>query len=281
MSDDFAPPSIPLAGVIGMPVAHSRSPLIHGFWLQRHGIRGHYVPLPVQPEHLAEALRALPRMGFVGVNITIPHKEAALTLADIVTDRAALIGAANTLIFRPDGKIHADNTDGYGFIANLRQNQPDWQPADGPAAVIGAGGAARAVVASLLDGGVPELRITNRTRIRSEQIRSEFGARVVVYDWAQAGNMLEGAATVVNATSLGMEGKQPLRVPLDALSDRALVTDLVYTPLMTDFLKRAAQRGCRVVDGLGMLLHQAVPGFERWFGPRPQVDEDTRKAALA
>lgn len=281
MSDDFAPPSIPLAGVIGMPVAHSRSPLIHGFWLQRHGIRGHYVPLPVQPEHLAEALRALPRMGFVGVNITIPHKEAALTLADIVTDRAALIGAANTLIFRPDGKIHADNTDGYGFIANLRQNQPDWQPADGPAAVIGAGGAARAVVASLLDGGVPELRITNRTRIRSEQIRSEFGARVVVYDWAQAGNMLEGAATVVNATSLGMEGKQPLRVPLDALSDQALVTDLVYTPLMTDFLKRAAQRGCRVVDGLGMLLHQAVPGFERWFGPRPQVDEDTRKAALA
>lgn len=264
-----------------MPVAHSRSPLIHGFWLQRYGIRGHYVPLPVQPEHLAEALRALPRMGFVGVNITIPHKEAALTLADIVTDRAALIGAANTLIFRPDGKIHADNTDGYGFIANLRQNQPDWQPADGPAAVIGAGGAARAVVASLLDGGVPELRITNRTRIRSEQIRSEFGARVVVYDWAQAGNMLEGAATVVNATSLGMEGKQPLRVPLDALSDRALVTDLVYTPLMTDFLKRAAQRGCRVVDGLGMLLHQAVPGFERWFGPRPQVDEDTRKAALA
>lgn len=281
MSDDFAPPSIPLAGVIGMPVAHSRSPLIHGFWLQRYGIRGHYVPLPVQPEHLAEALRALPRMGFVGVNITIPHKEAALTLADIVTDRAALIGAANTLIFCPDGKIHADNTDGYGFIANLRQNQPDWQPADGPAAVIGAGGAARAVVASLLDGGVPELRITNRTRIRSEQIRSEFGARVVVYDWAQAGNMLEGAATVVNATSLGMEGKQPLRVPLDALSDRALVTDLVYTPLMTDFLKRASQRGCRVVDGLGMLLHQAVPGFERWFGPRPQVDEDTRKAALA
>lgn len=281
MSNDFAPPSIPLAGVIGMPVAHSRSPLIHGFWLQRHGIRGHYVPLPVQPEHLAEALRALPRMGFVGVNITIPHKEAALTLADIVTDRAALIGAANTLIFRPDGKIHADNTDGYGFIANLRQNQPDWQPGDGPAAVIGAGGAARAVVASLLDGGVPELRITNRTRIRSEQIRSEFGARVVVYDWAQAGNMLEGAATVVNATSLGMEGKQPLRVPLDALSDRALVTDLVYTPLMTDFLTQAAQRGCRVVDGLGMLLHQAVPGFERWFGPRPQVDEDTRRAALA
>lgn len=281
MSDDFAPPSIPLAGVIGMPVAHSRSPLIHGFWLRRHGIRGHYVPLPVQPEHLAEALRALPRMGFVGVNITIPHKEAALTLADIVTDRAALIGAANTLIFRPDGKIHADNTDGYGFIANLRQHQPEWQPGDGPAAVIGAGGAARAVVASLLDGGAPELRITNRTRIRSEQIRSEFGARVVVYDWAQAGNMLEGAATVVNATSLGMEGKQPLRVPLDALSDQALVTDLVYTPLMTPFLEQAAQRGCRVVDGLGMLLHQAVPGFERWFGIRPQVDEETRKAALA
>ena len=147
--------------------------------------------------------------------------------------------------------------------------------------MIGAGGAARAVVASLLDGGVPELRITNRTKIRSEQIKSEFGARVVVYDWAQAGNMLEGARTVVNATAMGMDGKQPLRVPLDALSGDALVTDLVYTPLMTPFLVEAQARGCQVVDGLGMLLHQAAPGFERWFGKRPEVDEDTRQAALA
>lgn len=270
----------PLAGVIGMPVAHSRSPTLHGHWLSRYGIEGHYIPMPVMPEHLSEVLRALPRVGFVGLNVTIPHKEAVLTLADVVTDRAALIGAANTLIFRPDGKIHADNTDGYGFIANIRQNASDWEPNAGPAAIIGAGGAARAVVASLLDSGVAELRITNRTKIRAEQIRSEYGARIVVYDWAQAGNMLEGAATVVNATSLGMQGNQPLKIPFDALAPDCLVTDLVYTPLMTPFLEKAKERGCRVVDGLGMLLHQAAPGFERWFGQRPEIDEETRRVVL-
>lgn len=283
MTEDSPDGSIthtPLAGVIGMPVAHSRSPRLHAHWLARYGLAGHYVPMPVQPEHLAEVLRILPRAGFVGINVTIPHKEAVLTLADTVTDRAALIGAANTLIFRPDGKIHADNTDGYGFIANLRQNAPDWQPDAGPAAVIGAGGAARAVVASLLDSGVRELRIANRTRLRAEQIKAEFGARLVVYEWAQVGNMLEGAATVVNATSLGMQGKQPLRVPLDALSPQALVTDLVYTPLMTPLLSEAQARGCQVVDGLGMLLHQAAPGFERWFGQRPEIDEETRRVVL-
>ena len=284
MTDDTAQAQIrhaPLAGVIGMPIAHSRSPRLHGYWLERYGLAGHYVPIPVMPEHLAEVLRMMPRMGFVGANVTIPHKEAVLTLADTVTDRAALIGAANTLIFRPDGKIHADNTDGYGFIANLRQHAPDWVPAAGPAAVIGAGGAARAVVASLLDSGVTELRIANRTKLRAEQIKAEFGARVVVYDWAQLGNMLDGAATVVNATSLGMEGKQPLRIPLDALSPDALATDLVYTPLMTPFLTEAQARGCRVVDGLGMLLHQAAPGFERWFGHRPEVDDETRRLILS
>ncbi|MDO5657302.1 MAG: shikimate dehydrogenase [Paracoccus sp. (in: a-proteobacteria)] len=279
-SDIKPPHHAPLAGVIGWPIAHSRSPRLHGHWLKTYGIAGHYVPLAVQPEHLAASLRSLPRLGFVGANVTIPHKEAVLALADIVTDRAALIGAANTLIFRPDGTIHADNTDGYGFIANLEQNAPDWIPALGPAAVIGAGGAARAVVASLLEAGVTELRIANRTRIRADQIKAEFGARVVVYDWAQAGNMIEGAHTLVNSTSMGMEGQPPLRLPLDALSPETLVTDLVYTPLMTEFLAEAQARGCQVVDGLGMLLHQAVPGFERWFGRRPEVDAATRQAVL-
>lgn len=276
-----ARPDVPLAGVVGWPIAHSRSPRLHRHWLDRYGLPGHYVPLPVRPEDLAEVLRTLPRAGFVGLNVTLPHKEAALALADFVTDRAALIGAANTLIFRPDGGIHADNTDGYGFIANLQQHAPDWQPAAGPAALIGAGGAARAVVASLLEAGVPELRVANRTRIRAEQIKAEFGAKVVVYDWAQLGNMLEGAATVANATSLGMEGKAPLRLPLDALAPGTLVTDLVYTPLQTAFLQEAAARGARVVDGLGMLLHQGAPGFERWFGRRPEVDEAARAAVLA
>lgn len=276
-----APKHVPLAGVIGWPIAHSRSPRLHGHWLKRYGIAGYYIPIPVAPEHLAEVLRSMPRMGFVGANVTIPHKESVLALADVVTDRAALIGAANTLIFRPDGKIHADNTDGYGFIANIRQNAPGWMPDLGPAAVIGAGGAARAVVASLLESGVPELRIANRTRIRAEQIRAEFGAKVVVYDWAQAGNMLEGAITVVNATSMGMEGKPALRVPLDALAPGTLATDLVYTPLMTPFLVEAQARGCEIVDGLGMLLHQAAPGFERWFGQRPDIDDALRDAVLA
>lgn len=271
---------VPLAGVIGWPIAHSRSPLLHGHWLKRYGLPGEYIAMPVRPENLAEVLRILPKMGFVGVNLTIPHKEAVLQIADIVTDRAALIGAANTLIFHEDGKIHADNTDGYGFITNLQQSAPDWRADQGAAAVIGAGGAARAVVASLLESGVPELRIANRTRIRAEQIKAEFGAKVVVYDWAQVGNMLDGARTVVNATSMGMTGKSPLRVPLDALSPDALATDLVYTPLMTDFLTEAQAHGCQVVDGLGMLLHQGAPGFERWFGRRPEVDEALRQAVL-
>ncbi|MGL4308926.1 MAG: shikimate dehydrogenase [Paracoccaceae bacterium] len=271
---------IPLAGLIGSPVAHSRSPRLHGHWLSLHGIAGHYIPMDIAHADLREALHMLPRLGFVGVNVTIPHKETVLGLADLVTDRAALIGAANTLIFRKDGKIHADNTDGYGFTANLRQEAPDWQANAGPAAVFGAGGAARAVLASLLELGVPEVRISNRTRPRAEALKAEFGQRVTVVDWVQAGNMLEDALTVVNTTSLGMVGKPEFRVPLDALSSRAVVTDLVYTPLRTHFLEQAAEAGCVTVDGLGMLLHQAAPAFERWFGARPVVDEATRRAVL-
>ena len=272
--------SIPLAGVIGLPVAHSKSPRLHTHWLNRYGIAGHYVPMEVNHADLEDVLRTMPKMGFVGCNVTIPHKEAALAIADLVTDRAALIGAANTLIFRPDGKIYGDNTDGYGFVANLRQEVPDWDPASGPAAVFGAGGAARAVVAALIDIGVRELRIANRTRGRADNLRSEFGPKIHVYDWVRAGNMVEGAATVVNTTSLGMVGKPEFRVPLDGLRPGTVVTDLVYTPLRTGFLDAAADAGCTTVDGLGMLLHQATPAFERWFGQRPEVDEAVRHAVL-
>lgn len=275
-----SPRAIPLAGVVGAPIGHSRSPALHGHWLKRYGIAGHYVPLEVAQADLAEVVRILPRMGFVGLNVTIPHKESVLKLADIVSDRASLIGAANTLIYRKDGKLHADNTDGLGFLANLRQEAPHWHPGAGPAAVFGAGGAARAVVVALLEAGVPEIRIANRTRARSDSLRLEFGARLVVYEWVEAGNMLEDALTVVNTTALGMVGKPELRVPLDALSPRAVVNDLVYTPLRTRFLDEAAERGCTTVDGLGMLLHQAAPGFERWFGQRPEVDEAARRAVL-
>jgi shikimate dehydrogenase len=271
---------IPLAAVIGSPVAHSKSPQLHNHWLKVNGLPGFYVPMDVKTDDLETVLRSLPKMGFVGANITIPHKEKVLEIADQITDRATLIGAANTLIFLQDGKIHADNTDGYGFISNIRQNAPDWDPAAGPAAILGAGGAARAVVTSLLDAGVPEILISNRTRVRAEALRTDFGKRLQVIDWVQAGNMLEDATTVVNTTSLGMIGKPPLRVPLDGLQRGALVTDLVYAPLKTRFLAEAEDLGCQIVDGLGMLLHQAVPGFERWFGVRPEVDSATRAAAL-
>lgn len=273
-------PRIPLAGVIGSPIAHSRSPILHNYWLKRYGIKGHYIPMDIAQADLAEALRMLPKLGFVGLNVTIPHKESVIALADIVTDRAALIGAANTLIFRSDGKIHADNTDGSGFVANLRQNAPDWQPKSGPAMVFGAGGAARAVVAALIEVGVPEIRITNRTRARAEALRSDFGAKLTVVDWVQSAHCLDDVATVVNTTALGMVGKPEFNVSLAELNPAALVNDLVYTPIQTELLTHAAERGCQTVDGLGMLLHQAAPGFERWFGQRPEVDEDTRDTVM-
>ena len=271
---------IPLAGVIGSPIAHSKSPALHTHWLKSLGIAGHYIPMDVAHDDLEQVVRMLPKMGFVGVNVTVPYKEKVMELADLVTDRAALIGSANTLIFRKDGKIHADNTDSYGFIQNLRHKAPDWDPKAGPAAILGAGGAARAVIAALVEVGVPEILISNRTKGRAEQLQSDFGKRLRVVDWVQAGNMLEEAATVINTTSLGMVGKPPLRVPLDGFQKGALVTDLVYAPLMTHFLNEADKAGCVTVDGLGMLLHQAVPAFERWFGVRPQVTDETRAAVL-
>ncbi|MGB0496719.1 MAG: shikimate dehydrogenase [Rubricella sp.] len=270
----------PLAGVIGHPVGHSKSPVLHGHWLKRYAIAGHYVALPVEPGHFETVVKTLPLMGFRGVNVTLPHKQTAIEIADRVTDRAALIGAANTLTFR-DGRILADNTDGYGFIESIRQTAPDWDPRSGPALVLGAGGASRAVVSALLDAGVQELRIANRTRARAEALRENFGARVRVMDWAVLDRALDGAMTLVNTTSLGMEGQPPLTIDVTRLPDEALVTDIVYAPLETPVLRAAAAAGLRTVDGLGMLLHQAVPGFEQWFGQRPEVDDALRAAVLA
>ncbi len=272
---------IPLAGVIGHPVAHSRSPKLHGHWLKTYDLPGHYIPMDVAQADLENVLRTLPKAGFVGANVTVPHKEAALRLADHVSDRASVIGAANTLVFREDGAIHADNTDGYGFMENLRRGAPDWNAQDGPVVVFGAGGAARAVLQALGDAGVPEILLTNRTRTRADHLKEEFGQRITVIDWVQAGNVIEDAELVVNTTSLGMQGQPDLRVPLDGLQPGAVVTDLVYVPLKTRLLQTAEEAGCTAVDGLGMLLHQAVPGFERWFGLRPEVDAETRAATLA
>jgi shikimate dehydrogenase len=271
----------PRAAVIGNPISHSLSPKLHGFWLKRYGLDGSYTALEVTEDKLEETLYRLPKEGYVGANVTLPHKVNVLAFADQITDRATLIGAANTLTFKSDGRIYADNTDGYGFLSNLRQGAPDWDPKAGPAAVFGAGGAARAVVVALIDAGVPEIIISNRTRPKSEALRADFGARISVVDWVQADMMLEEARTVVNTTSLGMKGAADFKVSLDLLRKDAVVTDIVYNPLITPFLAAAEKRGCTIVDGLGMLLHQGVPGFERWFGQRPEVDEATRAAVLA
>lgn len=273
-----SPPA--LAGIVGFPIGHTKSPVLHGHWLKRYGISGYYVPISLAQPDFEKGLRALHALGFRGVNITIPHKVSAIALADTVTDRAALIGAANTLTFRADGSIRADNTDGYGFAQNIKQSCPDWQVAAGPALVLGAGGAARAVVSALLSEGAPEVRLANRTRARAEALKEHFGARVHPVDWNRASDAMESCATIVNTTSLGMVGQPELKVSLAAAPDSAVVVDIVYSPLETLLLAAAKARGLRHVDGLGMLLHQAVPGFEQWFGRRPEVDEDLRRAVL-
>lgn len=273
-------PAVPLAGVIGQNVGYSKSPRLHGYWLRKYGIRGHYIPMDVATADLPHVLNILPKMGFKGINVTIPHKEPVLDVADVISDRAALIGAANTLTFQSDGKLYADNTDGTGFSANLHQSAPNWNPESGPALVLGSGGAARAIVAALLQERVPEIIIANRTRARADALKAHFGATVRVVDWTQASRHMDGVATLVNTTSLGMVGKEDLKITLDELNKNSLVTDLVYSPLETPLLQAAKARGNIVVDGLGMLLHQAVPGFERWFGKRPEVDEDLREAML-
>lgn len=269
---------IPLAAVLGCPIGHSRSPRLHGTWLKTYDLAGHYVPLHVAPEDLATALRTLPKLGFVGANVTIPHKEAALALADTATPAAQRIGAANTLTFK-DGKIFADNTDGYGFVANLDQGFPNWRAQSGPALILGAGGAARAIVVALQDAGLRDIRITNRTAERADALAQEFGLQSV--DWAARADDLAQVALLVNTTSLGMAGQAPLDLDLSGLNPSAVVTDIVYTPLMTPLLLAAQARGNPVVDGLGMLLHQAAPGFARWFGHQPEVTDDLRAAVLA
>lgn len=272
---------IPLAGVIGDPIGHSKSPRLHGHWLSDYGLAGHYIPMQISAGDLPEALKTLPKLGFKGINVTIPHKELALSLANEVTDAAARIGAANTLTFREDGTFQADNTDGYGFIQNLISTAPSWQADTGPAAVLGAGGACRAIIVALLDAGCPEIRLSNRTKDRAEGLARQFGPKINVVDWGQEAALFSEVALAVNTTSLGMEGQPPFEFALDGLPNAALATDLIYTPLKTPFLQAASEKGCATVDGLGMLLHQAVPGFERWFGKRPEVTDALRDIVLA
>ncbi|MGE5517603.1 MAG: shikimate dehydrogenase [Bacteroidota bacterium] len=269
-----------LAGVIGWPVGHSRSPRLHGYWLKHLGIDGAYVPLAVKPEDFETVLRALPRMGFAGANVTVPHKERALALADHVEPLARRIGAVNTLVVRPDGSVEGRNTDAFGFLENLRHGAAHWQPEAGPAVVLGAGGAARAVCAALVDAGVPEIRLVNRSAARAEQVAADMGGRFTVLGWDGVNDALDGANLLVNTTTLGMTGQPRLEIDLTALPLHAVVNDIVYAPLMTELLVAAAARGNKVVDGLGMLLWQAVPGFEAWFGAKPEVTPALRDFVL-
>lgn len=272
---------IKLAGVMGWPISHSLSPRLHGYWLRDHDIDGAYVPLPVKPDNLEHALRALPSLGFRGVNLTVPHKESALPIMDTVTDIARRIGAVNTVFVTDDKKLLGTNTDASGFMENLRLTVPTWQSTSGGAVVLGAGGAARAVVAALVDANVPEIRLLNRTLEKANHLAKTIEGPINVIDWADRDSALKDATLLVNTTTLGMVNQPPLKISLEALSKTAVVYDLVYAPLETALLSEARRLGLQTVDGLGMLLHQAVPGFEGWFGVRPKVNAELRLTVLS
>jgi shikimate dehydrogenase len=269
-----------IAGVMGWPVAHSRSPRLHGYWLQEHSIDGAYVPLPVRPEQFAAALRALPMLGFAGVNVTVPHKEAALAAVDRSDPAARRIGAVNTIVVSADGTLNGCNSDGFGFLENVRATVPRWSPKAGPAVLLGAGGAARAIAVALLDNGAPEIRIINRTVERAERLCRDIGGLLRIVSWTERASALAEAALLVNTTTLGMTGQLALELALDRLPTAAVVNDIVYSPLETPLLAAAKARGNPVVDGLGMLLHQARPGFAAWFGVEPIVTPELRRFVL-
>ncbi|RWC94290.1 MAG: shikimate dehydrogenase [Mesorhizobium sp.] len=267
------------AFVTGHPIAHSRSPKIHGHWLARYGIDGSYQAIDVAPDDFAAFLNALRDNGFQGGNVTIPHKEAAFALVERRDEAAEAIGAVNTLWFE-DGKLWGGNTDAHGFAANLDDYAPGWA-ANGPAVVLGAGGASRAVIHALKERGVGDIRIVNRTLARAEELSHRFGAGVSAHRADAVGDLLADAGLLVNTTALGMHGNEGLSADPAGLPDHAIVTDIVYVPLETPLLAAARGRGLWMVDGLGMLLHQAVPGFERWFGTRPEVTAELRRMIIA
>ena len=270
-----------LAGVMGWPVAHSRSPVIHNHWLREHGIQGAYGHFAVEPARLGEALRGLSALGLAGCNLTIPHKVEAMPFMDEVHPLGQRIGAINCVVVQPDGRLHGFNHDGYGFIQSLLEAQPHWRADSGPSVVLGAGGASRAILVSLIDAGAREIRLLNRTRATAEALAEEFGPTLRVLDWAQRHDALDGASLLVQPTNQGMVGEPPLALTLDALPRSAVVADIIYTPLQTPLLAQAQARGNATVNGLGMLLHQARPAFASWFGVQPEVTPALTQAVLA
>ena len=270
-----------LAGVMGWPVAHTRSPAIHNHWIARHGLQGAYVQLPVHPDRLEAAIRGLPALGFAGCNITVPHKVSAMHFMDELHPVARRVAAINTVVVQPDGRLLGMNNDGAGYIQSLCDADPSWRGDAGPALVLGAGGAARAIVVALLDEGVPELRITNRTMERAQVLAEAFGDRVKVVPWSERHEAMAGVSLLVNTTTLGMHGQPPLDVALDALPLAAMVSDAIYIPMETPLLTQARLRGQRTVNGLGMLINQARPAFASWFGVMPDITPELRSAIQA
>lgn len=266
-----------LAGVMGWPVMHSRSPMMHGQWLKENNKLGAYLPLAIAPDGLEAALKALKPLGFAGVNLTIPHKQTAMQIVDEVDDAARKIGAISCVTVRPDGRLIGSNNDAAGFMRNLREAAPDWRASDGAAVVVGAGGGSRAVCYGLLQAGVQHIKLVNRSPQRAERVAQEFGAGVVAYPWAQRHALLSDCALLVNTTSQGMVGQGALDLSLDKLSAQAIVADIVYVPLQTPLLAQARARGHRTVNGLGMLLHQGPLAWKAWFGLEPAVTPALRK----
>ena len=269
------------ACVIGWPVEHSRSPAIHRYWLELYGIDGAYEKEAVRPEEFASFLGSLSDRGYAGANVTLPHKTEALRLATKADESARTIGAANTLWLDGAGRLNASNTDAYGFMTNLNQEAPHWNKGRAPVMVLGAGGAARAILYGLIAQGASRILLANRTRDRADVLAGTFGPAVSVVDWDARNQALAGCGLLVNATSLGMSGKGPLDIEVEALPEDAVVADIVYSPLETPLLATARARRRQAVDGLGMLLYQAVPGFERWFGVRPQVTKELKAHVAA
>ena len=267
------------AGVIGHPISHSKSPRLHGYWLKKYGVNGAYDRVDAPPGTFEATIRDLIAKGWRGANVTIPHKEAAFDIADEHSERAGAFGAANTLVFREDGSIYADNTDAYGFLENLKDRAPAWRP-DGACLILGAGGAARAIAYALAEAGMAPVLIANRTRERAEALAKATGAAARAIDWEARDEAVAEVDLIVNTTSLGMKGQPPLALDLTAAREGTLVTDIVYSPLITGLLEDAQARNLPIVDGLGMLLHQGRPGFEAWFGVAPEVDEGLREEML-
>jgi shikimate dehydrogenase len=275
MADRMAHPDrFLLAGLMGWPVMHSRSPQIHNYWLKQHGLAGTYVPLAIKVEGLRAALRALPALGFSGCNLTIPHKVAALDIVDRIDPLARRIGAVNTIVVAPDGSLDGQNTDAFGYVESIREALPGWRADAGPIVAIGAGGGARAVLVSLIDQGAREIRLINRTLARAQALAQDLGGPIKPLPWEQREAALGGAAMLINTTSQGMVGEPPLELALDNLPQTALVSDIVYIPRETPLLAAARQRGNPAVNGLGMLLHQARPAFRAWCGIMPEATRE-------